>query len=253
MKKIINFDQINDKHRELVGNKAFNLAKLNEFGFKTADFFVISNSLFHRAIEKRALPIDLQQEIINKLHESKATKFAVRSSASCEDGKKSSFAGQFESFLSIPKHKVIRAAEDCFKAVFDERIGLYCSYHQVDPSEIKMAVIVQEMIEAQKGGVIFTHDVFNDDGDSLVIEAAQGLGEQVVSGSANADRLIFSKKKGNLIKSEPGGKESVLTTGEAKDLFNLALQIETKFGQAQDIEWAIKDQQIYFLQTRTIT
>jgi pyruvate,water dikinase len=115
-----------------------------------------------------------------------------------------------------------------------------------------MAVIVQEMIFAEKGGVIFTKNVFGGKPQNLIVEAAAGLGEKVVSGLVNPERIMVNKNTGRVIEKEIV-EQGVLAEKEVKALTEIAIKIEEFYQAPQDIEWAIKDNKIYILQSRPIT
>lgn len=249
MSVLINYRQINIKNKHLVGNKAFNLAFLVKRSVKTANFFVIPTSVFEKFARPRSvvLPKILQREILENADKLKTNRFAVRSSATCEDGENSSFAGQFESYLSVSKNQLLDSIKKCWQSVYAEQVKTYCLYHQIDHSSIKMAVIVQEMIFAEKGGVIFTKDIFQNR-NNLIIEAARELGENIVSGLVNPERISFPKDK-----QHSRSKTKILTEDELETLYIEGLKIEKIFGKPQDIEWAIEKNNLYILQTRPIT
>ena len=290
MKDLIYFNQINPRNKNLVGNKAFRLAELAKVGIRIANFFIIPSPVFDKILENKELqslkadlifygksnldknlakeleilkeinlaisrfkfPQRFQKQILKSFDKLNTDKVAIRSSATCEDQANSSFAGQFESYLSVLKDQVFEAIEKCFQSVFKEQVLMYCLYHKVDFSAIKMAVIVQKMIKAEKGGVIFTNDVF-EGSNNLVIEATKGLGENVVSGRVNSQRIIFSKIDKRPIEGVIGFEKPVLSLKEAKKFFQIGLKVEKVFKQPQDIEWAVKKDKIYILQSRPIT
>jgi len=115
-----------------------------------------------------------------------------------------------------------------------------------------MAVIIQEMIFAKKGGVVFTRDIFHQRKGVLVIEAAKGLGETVVSGLVNPERVMVMKDTGVIIERHLVNSP-VLIEKEIKDLTKMAKRIERLYQSPQDIEWAIWKNKIYILQSRPIT
>ena len=234
-----------------MGGKACNLALLANNGFKTAQFFVIPNTL-HRRVLSRGLSLDIQKEIMSNLLLMNGNKFAVRSSANYEDGNGSSFAGQFESYLSLSRSQVIDAIYNCYQVAMSGQVKLYCNYHGIDPAGIKMAIIVQEMVNADKGGVVFTKNLESQCGKEMVIEAATGLGEQVVSGLVDPQKIIINKKTKNIVQVINNGN-SVLNKDELSNLTGTSLKIEKLFGQPQDIEWAIAGKELFILQTRPIT
>lgn len=244
-KLIVHLDESN-LTSQLVGGKAMNLAKLKKASFNVPNAFIITTQAEGKITAK------LRDLIFENLKKLKTKKLAIRSSASCEDASLASFAGQFESYLSVTQKNLIEAIKKCWASVNNERVSAYCSYKNIPISAIKMAVIIQEMIFAEKGGVIFTENVFHQQKDVLIIEAAKGLGEKVVSGLVNPERTIIAKKNGEVIeKQSADGK--VLTDKEVKELINVALKIEKLYRSPQDIEWAIMKNKIYILQSRPIT
>lgn len=231
---------------ELVGGKAWNLIRLSRAGFNVPKFFVITTKAFN------ASSFYLEEEILENFDKLNSLHVAIRSSATYEDMVDSSFAGQFESFLGISRGKLIETIKQCWISTTDPRVLSYATHHHIRHSSIKMAVIVQEMISAEKGGVIFTQNVFENDLNHLIMEAASGLGEKVVSGLVNPERIIVNKRTGEIVEKEsPEGK--ILKDQETKELASLALEIEKFYRSHQDIEWAIKNSKIYILQSRPIT
>lgn len=245
MKKLIPHTNIDSEHQSLVGNKALRLAQLAREGIATAPFCVIPNSI------KEMSPA-IAKQISEKLYSNPSTFYAVRSSANCEDGITASFAGQFESYLSLKAKEVIPAIKQCWSSARRDTVVSYCHYHKLDPNRIKMAVMVQQMIKADKGGVIFTHDVFSDR-NAIIIEATEGLGEQVVSGSVDSQKYVLDKTTSDPLECILGFAPSVLSTKELDQLFETALKIEKLYNKPQDIEWAIQNNKLYILQTRPLT
>lgn len=232
--------------KDLVGGKAFNLAKLKKAGFNVPNAFVITTEA------RGKMTKELKDLIFKNLGNLKTKKFAVRSSATCEDVRLTSFAGQFESYLAISQKDLIKDIKKCWASTTKERVLAYCQYHNISPLTIKMAVIIQEMVFAEKGGVIFTKDVFQGREGILVIEAAKGLGERVVSGIVNPESIFISKDTGKIVQKQSGDGQ-VLSQREIKELTDMALEIEKFYGYPQDIEWAIEKGKIYILQSRPIT
>ena len=234
----------------LVGGKALNLAKLQQAGFPVPNAFVVITAAMNQMDQR------LKDLILTSLKDLRTEKFAVRSSATVEDSAEASFAGQFESYLAVSREKIIEAIEKCWQSLKSERALVYCQHQKIDPGKIKMAVIIQEMIFAEKGGVIFTENIFQKKPDELIIEAAEGLGEKVVSGLVNPERVIVDKKS-CFVTSRRSGSGSddlrVLTDKEITQLVEIALKIEAFYEQPQDIEWAIMKNKIYILQSRPIT
>lgn len=245
MSRLIPLSKITASHKAVIGNKAYHLAELHQARIVTAEFHVIPSSVSQIDQE---LKVDISQLLSKK----SSVKYAVRSSANCEDGVSASFAGQFTSYLSLTKNEVIPAIKKCWNSVTTEAVKQYCTYQNLDLKVIKMAVMIQEMVEADKGGVMFTRDVFHNK-NNVVIEAVAGLGEQVVSGTVNSDKYVVSKSSCKIIQTTLNDSKPVLTISEIRQLTELGLKIEKLFASTQDIEWAIHQDQIYILQSRPIT
>lgn len=229
----------------LVGGKAANLAKLKKAGFNVPPGFVITTLANGRITNK------LKKEILANFKKLGVAKISVRSSATVEDMDWASFAGQFDSFLGVTEKKLLGAIKKCFASATSERALAYLKFKRVSPAIVKMAVIVQAMVFADKGGVIFTEDIFRQRPEVLIIEAAKGLGENVVSGLVNPERLMVNKKTKAVIERQ-AVDGPVLTEKEIKNLTAIALKIEKFYGSPQDIEWAIMRGKIYILQSRPI-
>ncbi len=248
-KLIVTLDEIRPlvgQARQLIGGKALNLAKLKQAGFNVPNALIITTTARGKMDNK------LKKEISEHLKSLKDSRFAVRSSATVEDSEIASFAGQMESYLSTPAPAIFTTVEKCWQSLRSERVRLYCQQRQVNFLTIKMAVIIQEMIFAEKGGVIFTENIFQHHQDELMMEAAQGLGEKVVSGLVNPERIIV-KKTSKQIVSRHLINGPILTDKEVTQLVEIALKIEALYRQPQDIEWAIMKNKIYLLQSRPIT
>jgi pyruvate,water dikinase len=113
-----------------------------------------------------------------------------------------------------------------------------------------MGLLVMEMVDPAKAGVMFTKDIANKDEETCVIEAVVGLGDKVVDGLADPDVVKVSKSNKQIISQS----KQILTAPETVKLATLGLKIEEKYHQPQDIDWAIDNKgEIFILQTRPIT
>lgn len=202
---------------------------------------------------------------------------AVRSSATAEDTAQFSFAGMFQSFLNVRgPDALVRAVRDCWASLFGARV-LFYRISQGLMGEQLIAVIVQTMVNADKSGVLFTVDPATNDPKVMVIEAAWGLGEVVVSGEVTPDRYEVDKESLTLQKKVIGRKafklvrdprygetvrinlaeaEStapVLSEAEVRELAELGKRDEAHYQAPQDAEWAIQKGKIFLVQTRPIT
>ncbi len=132
---------------------------------------------------------------------------AVRSSATAEDLPDASFAGQQETYLNIVGidalcESIIR----CYASLWGNRAVSYRQTQGYDQQSVALAVVVQEMVESEKAGVLFTVDPINNNRDEMQLNASYGLGEAVVSGKVTADTFICDKN-GNVRSSVIGSKE----------------------------------------------
>lgn len=176
---------------------------------------------------------------------------AVRSSACAEDSEVASYAGQQETYLNVcGADEVCARIIDCWKSFFSER-ALFYRARKGSLQDVRMAVVVQRMLNPLKSGVLFTVDPVNRRRDRMVVESVFGLGEQVVSGMVTPDHYVIDRA-GN-IKREQIVERRVLDEEELRQLATLGRDLERRFGRPQDIEWAIEDGQLYLLQARPIT
>ena len=119
---------------------------------------------------------------------------AVRSSATAEDLAEASFAGQQSTYLNVSgEDEVIRAVQDCWASLFEERPS-YRRQTGFDDTAVRIAVVVQSMVQSERSGIMFTINPVTGDVDGMVIEAIMGLGEAAVSGMVTPDMYILHKE-----------------------------------------------------------
>ncbi|HEX2780924.1 MAG TPA: phosphoenolpyruvate synthase, partial [Gemmatimonadaceae bacterium] len=203
---------------------------------------------------------------------------ATRSSGTAEDTAAASFAGMFESFLNVRgEDALVARLKDCWASGFSARILFYRAKRQL-PTEMPVAVVVQLMISSEKSGVMFTVDPALHDPRHVVIEAAWGLGEVVVGGMVTPDHYVVDKTSSRIIArtvarkefmllpdetaggtrridldAEPLATRPVLEDAELRALLELAKRTEAHYGVPQDIEFAIRGDRTFLVQTRPIT
>jgi len=176
---------------------------------------------------------------------------AVRSSACAEDSDIASYAGQQETFLNVfGAADVCRRIVECWASFFSER-ALFYRARKGSLDDLRMAVVVQRMVEPRKSGVLFTVDPVQKRRDRMVVEAIFGLGEQVVSGEETPDHYVIDRE--GLSKRERLIHSGVLEPEELVLLAQLGQTLEEHFGGPQDVEWAIADGELYLLQSRPVT
>lgn len=223
-------------------------------------------------IQKTDFTEDFIKDIPIKINEYDNTFFSVRSSANVEDSKMKSFAGEFESFLFVSKENIPTYIKECFMSVFTERILSYLDKPS-DIKNIKMAVVVQIMINSDVSGVCFTANPLDIEEDDIVIEAVHGLGEYLVQGSVTPDKYIVQRethiplevefhKQPKMIKSRKNGGIKLVRNNknliqklnglQMVQLSQMAEKIEKINGNPRDIEWAYANGELYILQSRPI-
>jgi len=222
-------------------------------------------------------PEDMRESIRNAFDDLGANPtVAVRSSATAEDLPDASFAGQQDTFLNVTREDLFDRIKRCWASLFTQRAIYYREEQGFGHADVDIAVVIQQMVDAEKSGVMFTSHPSTGAAE-MTVEAAWGLGEAVVSGSVSPDHYTYdrtndtvddvtvSTKKTMYVRDEETGEtverqvpaekrdERVLTDDELADLRQLGELVENHYGQPQDVEWAINDGSIYLLQSRPIT
>ena len=213
------------------------------------------------------------------LGEGTAPPVAVRSSAVGEDSHDATFAGQQESYLWIREAgPVCRAVRDCWISLYSVPAISYRASRGQDPAEARMAVTVQQMVDAVVSGVMFTCNPTSGDRSMVAINASWGLGLAVVGGEVTPDDYLISKVTGEVVRERvhdkpveyvpgPEGRGTIrrevaldrsaapcLERETLASLLEVARRVERHFGSPQDIEWAIdRSGAIFVVQTRPVT
>lgn len=230
-------------------------------------------------LKTRPLPDSLPAELRVFLNDySPDQAFAVRSSSTMEDLGHAAFAGQHDTFLNcVGAEEILSCIKSCFFSLWSERAIAYRAEHGFDHDAASMAVVVQTMVQCDVAGVAFGLDPVSGDLNRMVVNATRGLGEAVVSGTAEVDHYNVEKSSGTIKSSRIARRcnsstlpphDSADTTetesaGAAEDpcmdacrlgrLADLLRQVEESFQFPQDIEWGFENDNLYLLQSRPIT
>lgn len=253
----------------LAGGKGASLASMTQEGLPVPPGFVITSSAFVAAIDGASLrqaclarDMDAARAIVSAakppvdrvlLHlEGLPGRVAVRSSACAEDSEAASYAGQQETFLNVEgADAVLARVVECWLSFFTDRAVFYRA-EKGSLDDIAMAVVVQGMVQSRKSGVLFTVDPVHGRRDRMVVEAAFGLGENVVDGEHTPDHYALDRK--GVLKRSTVVAEQVLTPDEMVTLAQMGRRLEDLHGGPQDIEWAFDAAgEIFLLQSRPIT
>jgi phosphohistidine swiveling domain-containing protein len=215
------------------GTKALRLADLARQGVPVPEAFVLPAGSGH-------LP---EEGLLDRL----GGCVAVRSSATAEDLDGASFAGQFRTVLNVrTPGELASAVAEVRASVSGEPVRAYCATRRIDPSGIRMAVLLQRMVRAEVSGVLFTVDPVSGCENEMLVEACAGLGEDLVGGRVSGVRIAVRD-------GQPDGPNALLTPGQVRQLVQAGRRVQWLMGCPQDIEWAFEAGQLFVLQARPIT
>ncbi|HEX4868810.1 MAG TPA: phosphoenolpyruvate synthase [Acidimicrobiales bacterium] len=311
---VVWFDAIGKDDTAVVGGKGANLGEMAAAGLPVPPGFVVTADAFRVAMDEGGVRSELQERFAAAsataddpaaLAEAAAdlkalvrkagvpalvaaavldayrrigedVPVAVRSSATAEDTAGTSFAGMHETFANVVgPDAVLGRLVDCWVSLFGERVISYRASQGLDEEPV-IAVVVQRMVASDRSGVLFCADPSTGDRSRLVIEAALGLGEVVVSGQVEPDTYVLAKDGPRLMSTRIGHQTHklvgtaegtvtrvdlapvdadarVLTDDEVLALARLGLEVEAHYGEPQDVEWAIEGSDTYLVQSRPIT
>jgi len=316
MKFIKDFKKISKENVLIAGGKGANLGELMKIGVPVPPGFVVLASAFERFLKendinveiemvwkkmkvediesveesseilrdlilKGKMPRDIENEILNAFKKLKAKYVAVRSSATAEDSKIDSWAGELETYLNTTKENLIENVKKCWASLFTPRALFYRARRNLMDKKVSVAVVVQKMVQSEVSGVCFTVHPVTKDRNQMVIEACWGLGEILVQGRITPDSYVIDKSKiknqrskfildkninpqEKMIVRANGGTKEVrvpkekigrqkLSDDRIKKLAKICLKIENHYKDPQDIEWAFENNKFYIVQTRPIT
>ena len=298
----------------LVGGKALNLGELLRGGFPVPDGFCVTTAAYQMITEQTTvdriiadiartdpaqlsllseyaqaardmlataeIPASVSAAIRGAYHQlshDSSMGVAVRSSATAEDLPFASFAGQQDTYLNIVgADAVLEAVRRCWASLWTERAVAYRASKNIDPHTVRLAVIVQQMIDSVAAGVMFTANPITGRRHQAVIDASIGLGEAVVSGAVNPDHFIVDLPEGKIVERHLGDKrlsiravagggtqhfeltEAVsqfsISDPQVIELARLAARVEDHYSAPQDTEWAFDEHDhLWLTQARPIT
>ena len=312
MKTLIPLRNIDRKLKKYTGSKASSLSVLSEHGINIPDGICITSHAYNSFISSTKLKNLIFMELNRKDFSSmrweeiwdislrirnfflntplpekiyrnlkkiidinfKDKYVAVRSSAPGEDSRETSFAGLHESYLNITgTEEIIKHIKLVWASLWSDGALLYRKELGLDIRKSSMAVIVQEIIEGEKSGVIFSVNPSNP--SEAVIESVYGLNQGLVDGtvephrwfldrkkglifsykSTSSSKYIISSEKGVMLSELPAEKINVppLQNEEVIEVFHLSMACEKIFSSPQDVEWTFRGKNLYALQSRPVT
>ena len=293
-----------------VGGKGLNLAKLAVAGFPVPAAFIVVTDAYNSFVERAGLSewiaaqasaVDTTDpSVLATLSESIRKRFqvhdlpanrsdriiaayanigrppvAVRSSATAEDLPGMSFAGQQDTYLNvIGDEALLDAVVNCWSSLWTARAIAYRARYGIDQSNVSLAVVVQEMVQSDTSGVLFTANPLSGRRTETVIDATFGLGEALVSGHVEPDHFVVESNSRKILQKELGSKstttlslatggvtteaterrrQQAITDDQIVQLTKLGSKVAAFYGEPQDIEWAFADGKLFLLQSRPIT
>lgn len=228
-----------------VGAKAENLFFLRESGVNVPPFFCFFGEDIPEAAEYAECFFEGGEKV------------ALRSSASAEDGTRTSFAGQFCTCLHLDPEDISRVARQVCAVPAGQGFREYCRVNGIDTGGIRVCVIAQKMIEPELSGVIFTANPQGILSES-VVAVGRGCGENVVGDKTDVTAYYCNRPDG-LYYSEQSGDSPLLSREMLLKLLEQADKIREILCRRDggdghwDIEYAVRDGQIYILQARPVT
>ena len=283
---------------ERVGGKGANLGELTGAGFAVPPGFVVTARAYLDALDRAGIrarlrrrvaeadvddpaalgevaaacqddvraagmPDEVRRAVVEGYHRlAGGAAVAVRSSATAEDTASTSFAGMNETYTNVSgDDELVARVVDCWASLWSPRVVAYRATQGLD-AEPAIAVVVQEMVDAHRSGVMFTADPATGDRDRVVVEAAYGLGEVVVGGQVEPDTYVVAKDGPRLVHQHLGVKADKIVRGldghdqrvavpeeeRARrvldedvllELVRTGMEIERHYGRPQDVEFAI--------------
>lgn len=296
---------------EMVGGKGISLSKLLTAGIPVPDGFNVTTSSYQIFVEKNHIQTHINKLLVgidfnntSQLEDvstqigilfrngempeevSAAIKIsyaglgnipvAIRSSATLEDLHDASFAGQQETYLNIQgENEVLAAVKRCWASLWTARAIAYRVKKDIKQEVVALAVVVQKLVFSDVSGVMFTLNPINGRRSEMIINAAWGLGEAVVSSLVTPDTIIVDKNAQRIVSYEAANKEIMtvrtldgtkeipvserlrkkhaLTRKQVMRLKQIGKKIERQYQIPMDIEWVLEKDKLYVVQARPIT
>ncbi|HUP73922.1 MAG TPA: phosphoenolpyruvate synthase [Acidimicrobiales bacterium] len=304
------FSELRRGDTGIAGGKGANLGELRSAGLPAPDGFVVvaqaylraldeagARELVHKKIDnvnpsdtdglaalskemtsllrREGTPDAVKAEVLAAYDRLGRGAVAVRSSATSEDTAGASFAGMNRTYTNVAgEAELMRAIVGCWASLFGPRALAYRATKGLT-EEPAIAVVVQRMVDSDRSGVAFTVDPTTGDPSHIVIEAALGLGEVVVSGQVEPDTYVVSKsdlhvvderigvQSFQIVRSARGEERIVLDHDQAgsrklsdrqiHEVADLARRVEQHYGEPQDLEWCFEGEELFVVQSRPIT
>lgn len=294
-----------------VGRKGLSLFELKDMDIPIPDFFVVSSWVFDKivsytlqrdsqellvkgknpdedAVTKSLLKTDFDEQAIEEIL-SAYTRISgftdawvsVRSSVVFPSSPEVSFSGIFSTELNVRGSKnLLESIKRIYASLFTDDVVTYASSKGINLADVKLAVVVQRMVQAEVSGVSFTIDPITQDSSKLSIEAVFGLGDSIALGELTPDTYLLNKRDLIVLEKKIAPQEwmkiRVLQRGNTKEntqkvtisnswshrqkiedkylkeIAKISLIVESKLRRAQNVEWVMSGGKIWILQSKDL-
>lgn len=241
------FDEVDSTLVPHIGGKAANLVLLKRAGLPVPAGYCIPTGVHDYYLENGSIPDGLVEEI-SRAKNRLGGKIAIRSSANCEDGTDLSMAGVFQSHYVYDDNNIPTVVEQIYQQAHSSEVDNFMALHGKSAVDVKMGLVVQELIEPEAAGVVYT----GVNGSNILVQYIDDFGAGLVDGETQGTSILVDE--GSRIVESTGFETRPLPMGAVHQLAGHAREIENLFpGVSQDIEFAYKDGSVHILQARTLT
>ncbi len=295
-----------------VGRKGLSLFHLKEMDVPVPEFFVVSSTVYtdfctkslenskqklldkgrnpegeevYYAFQGQEFAQDVQEDILSaytRLSGFSDAWVSVRSSVVFSENESVSFSGIFSTELNVRKFEDLKSAiKKVYASLFTDDVVAYASKMDIDLAEVKLAIVVQKMVQAEISGVVFTVDPITQDNTRLGIEAVYGLGDVISTGEVTPDSYLLNKRDLSVIEKHIAPQEWMkvrnmnsgnsrrsndekikisagwshkpkLGDKETQEISKIALIVENKSRLPQNIEWVLSGGRVWILQNKPL-
>lgn len=240
-------DLISNPDPSEIGGKAAHLVLLKKAGLPVPDGFCVATDAYDYYTEHGELPTGLVQEVVTVM-DTLGGHVIIRSSANCEDGESISMAGVFQSFQVDKGEQVASSILQIYEQARSDEVAQFLALHGKFVDQVKMGLIIQQVVEPEAAGVIYT----NVNQNQLLVQYTDSHGRDIVDGKTSGSALLMGPK-GTVIKST-GFDARLIPQAVIQQIAAHTSSIQELFsGTPQDIEFVSRDKKTHIVQARTLT
>ncbi len=251
--------KLGDKIIDNCGNKAMFLSMLKTKGYNIPLGVIIDFEEFKNIIKEQKLnfetidKIEIPDSLIDRIFSiiPNDRRYAIRSSANIEDSREFSLAGRYVTYLNVvyDRECLKDKIKNCFLSLYSEENLQFYRKNKIDINKVEMSVIVQEMIESNVSGILFTVNPTNGKDTEVIIEFSKGYGD-VINGKTVPERIVYDWRTEKYVE-EP--KINILGDSAIRRIINISLSLQQELGFPIDVEFGVYDSKLYIFQVRPIT